>query len=415
MAKIDALTQALASLQQRVLRLDDLDDAAWATVSNSGLTRQAIEAIAGPDRVLRGGRELRALDRLLRTPAREVSDTRSNTRASALPDTHPDGRGVRVANVLLKASRASHALSSREVSALSQQGEFDLAALDAAAWQELGTLGVAVDRLRGRAGADLRLRGPDDLRALFRLLATLDDDGDPQRLEMALLGEGRPPVTTRAGAAYALLQRCFQPYSGELSDLQLTDAAPAASLYALPFHAAELPVRTHKQAPRECFVSAKTMLNRFKRGLADGLNDVTGAHYMARVEDARGRIAGYREDFDAGRRYIDHCLLSGTPVIVGVSYKRDNYNLDGLTDHFIVITGRHTDEEGRLFYTFNEPGNGKSGYRLYVDARSGRLFKPATRPRGYVDEMQFQVTQVRTFAAMPFAQVTGRAAQPAPR
>lgn len=56
-----------------------------------------------------------------------------------------------------------------------------------------------------------------------------------------------------------------------------------------------------------------------------------------------------------GRSYIDSELAAGRPVVVGVSYKDASYNVDKITDHFVVVTGRGTDASGNTYYTFNDP------------------------------------------------------------
>jgi len=58
-----------------------------------------------------------------------------------------------------------------------------------------------------------------------------------------------------------------------------------------------------------------------------------------------------------GADYIDAQLEEGNPVMVGVNHTLSKGQSDGeAADHFVVITGRETDEEGGVSYTFYEVG-----------------------------------------------------------
>ncbi len=77
---------------------------------------------------------------------------------------------------------------------------------------------------------------------------------------------------------------------------------------------------------------------------------------VATGENADGTIVADPTRATEGRAYVDSELDAGRPVVVGVSH-RDGYrgNVDRITDHFVVITGRDTDDQGRTFYTFHDP------------------------------------------------------------
>ncbi|GMU01876.1 hypothetical protein KH5H1_59960 [Corallococcus caeni] len=104
-----------------------------------------------------------------------------------------------------------------------------------------------------------------------------------------------------------------------------------------------------------------------------------------------------------GRKYIDQQLNAGKPVVVGVSHKDSNYNVDGLTDHFVTITGRGVDEKGRTYYTFHDPGttNASKGKdtnpnnRFYVDDKTGNMYRPGKAANGYVTDRHYDVAMVR--------------------
>ncbi|AUS05680.1 M23 family metallopeptidase [Pseudotamlana carrageenivorans] len=55
-------------------------------------------------------------------------------------------------------------------------------------------------------------------------------------------------------------------------------------------------------------------------------------------------------------KYLDHELEGGRPIVIGVDREANKtYNKDNTTEHFIVITGRKSDENG-LYYRFFEVG-----------------------------------------------------------
>ncbi|AGC41893.1 LysM domain-containing protein [Myxococcus stipitatus DSM 14675] len=124
---------------------------------------------------------------------------------------------------------------------------------------------------------------------------------------------------------------------------------------------------------------------------------------LATAEGPNG-ITVNRQQAERGRNYIDQQLAAGRPVVVGVNHRegRNVGNADRITDHFVVITGKGVDAQGRTFYTFNDPAtrNQSRGAdtnpnnRFYVDERTGGLSRPGPRT-GNVVQRQFEVTMVR--------------------
>ncbi|MCC6332685.1 MAG: hypothetical protein IT380_01700 [Myxococcales bacterium] len=75
---------------------------------------------------------------------------------------------------------------------------------------------------------------------------------------------------------------------------------------------------------------------------------------------------------------------------------------EGITDHFVTISGRGVDDQGHLFYDFRDPGDGGALHRFYVDENTGQLFKEAAAGRArFAIDYAYQLTQVRTWATMP--------------
>ena len=95
--------------------------------------------------------------------------------------------------------------------------------------------------------------------------------------------------------------------------------------------------------------------------------------YIARSENASGRITVNRDQAMLALDTIDEELEAGRPVTAGVSYRKQDgkeYN-EGITDHFVLITGRGYDESG-TYYTFQDPAGGKTN-KLRLDPATGRL------------------------------------------
>ncbi len=124
---------------------------------------------------------------------------------------------------------------------------------------------------------------------------------------------------------------------------------------------------------------------------------------VGKSENSVGALKVDSKKAAEGRKYIDQQLNAGKPVVVGVSHKDANYNADGLTDHFVTITGRGVDEKGRTYYTFHDPGttNASKGKdtnpnnRFYVDEKTGNMYRPGKAANGYVTDRHYDVAMVR--------------------
>lgn len=130
--------------------------------------------------------------------------------------------------------------------------------------------------------------------------------------------------------------------------------------------------------------------------------DWHSAIQVATAEDTKGRIQADPLQAQIGRNYIDSCLDKGYPVTVGVSFKDreaaggKEVNNDRITDHFVVVSGRGHEPDGRTYYAFKDPADGSTG-KFYVDRESGVLFRAPRQPGKDVDSKQYQVSQVRTY------------------
>ncbi|WP_084609546.1 LysM peptidoglycan-binding domain-containing protein [Archangium violaceum] len=147
-----------------------------------------------------------------------------------------------------------------------------------------------------------------------------------------------------------------------------------------------------------CFDAAKAMIGTL------GVT-VQGSDRRIQVgtsEDTRGRLTVDSARAQEGRNYIDSQLDAGRPVMVGVSHRDDDYNADQLTDHFVVITGRGVDEQGRTYYSFHDPGTRHTqigadtnpNNRFYVDDSTGMMYRPAQDGTS-IDRRAYDVSMVR--------------------
>ena len=124
---------------------------------------------------------------------------------------------------------------------------------------------------------------------------------------------------------------------------------------------------------------------------------------VATGENSDGSVRADAAQAAAGRSYVDEQLDSGRPVVVGVSHKGNyNGNVDRITDHFVVITGRGTDADGSTYYTFNDPAtsHASKGSDANVANRfhlndDGVLVSAGSVARGSVVDRHIEVSMVR--------------------
>jgi hypothetical protein len=152
----------------------------------------------------------------------------------------------------------------------------------------------------------------------------------------------------------------------------------------------------------QCFQAAKAMGQGADRpGTAMGPEERI---QVARAEAGAGRIVADTERACEGRDYISGELRAGRPVVVGVSHHAGlRRNADGITDHFVTITGCGTDKDGNVYYTFNDPGTTNPDIgadtnprnRFLVDAKTGILYRDGDPASPYVTERRYEVSMVR--------------------
>ncbi len=411
-----------------------------ATLEAAGIRPAALLAIAARHR-----------DKVLRTPADFAAlfaaiDAKDQNRdphsfLAGVPVTTLDGpamalspMGIVVAT-LERYAEPQVMLTRDQLVERLQGGEIDLTRLidRPEVERRLTELGLDLPGLRAAARSG-RLVGVAGGRAFFDRLRRLDPYGSTTELSL-----GPPPSVaqspSRAAEALALVEQHLvrpydQPFRGYTDNSRALDAASFAAATGRDPEALAVTVDVRHQAQRtdtDCFVYAERMALSVASGAR--LGEMQDSHYMARAEDGSGYVAGHRDDFDAGRRYIDWCLQNGLPVVVGVSRKDADYNYDRITDHFVTIVGRGVDENGKLYYTFLDPATSdrerRSG-RFFVDQESGMMFldMQSGAAQGGIAAEGYQVSQVRPWVRLPstftqpagshFEEVTGRSPGRAP-
>ena len=245
---------------------------------------------------------------------------------------------------------------------------------------------AAMDQFQGAAGMN-----PNVAR---QFLEAATQQSYPQsqgpRVRAGDLARDNPPVTRRGGGGG------FTPT--DLNDnTQITAARDRPATHVrTPFYSQFEGGHGYTPGDTACFKAARAMANAAGArpgALSNGIQIATG-------EDSRGRITVDPNRARQGVNYIDQQLAAGKPVVVGVSHANKDINVDGITDHAVTITGRGRDEQGRTFYTFNDPatGNASKGSdrnpanRFYLE--DGKLVKHGSNATGFVADRRFEVSNV---------------------
>jgi len=154
-----------------------------------------------------------------------------------------------------------------------------------------------------------------------------------------------------------------------------------------------------------CFRACQTMAE--TAGVDMPSSTVDRIQVAAREDQRSGRLTRLsRDGLARGVAAIDGELAAGRPVIIGVSHSggRD-YNRDGMTDHFVLVTGKHIDQNGNTFYTAHDPSTRRIGMgadqRFYV-AEDGNLVKEGNSARGPVAARHQEMAMVIPASTAPY-------------
>ena len=144
---------------------------------------------------------------------------------------------------------------------------------------------------------------------------------------------------------------------------------------------------------RDCFANSQEQLS--KQGNSSEL--YWGSAFQMYREGKYGKKVTKKSKL-AGIDAIHRSLESGNAIMVGVDYgktKHDDNNQDKTTDHFIVIVGRGSDDNGEFFTFYENAVNNKdkgtkiSTNRLYI--QSDGTLKGKT---SWSNKLTYIVTQV---------------------
>jgi hypothetical protein len=297
-------------------------------------------------------------------------------------------------------------------------GVIDVNNLSSGLQQAMQAAGVSAAELAKVAGTDGQIKGKAEFKKLYTVLDGFDSkpgdgklqiDGAAGELEKALKAEVKANhqfAQYRAPGAKAAPKQPKLTVANDALVVPASERKPTV----------DLGVRLQRQTEYEelhnlpnstgCRATAEAGINEFVKKNFDPApklvkrNDLEKNIQVGYAEDKNGRVAVDETQAKVAREYIDRALDAGLPVMVGASYKdykQNKGNADNLTEHWVSITGRDYDDQGRLFYSFNDPGNGKKG-RFYVDQDTGKLFKVAEhRNDSTWAANSFEMAQVRPY------------------
>ncbi|TWT42098.1 N-acetylmuramoyl-L-alanine amidase [Phycisphaerae bacterium RAS1] len=146
-----------------------------------------------------------------------------------------------------------------------------------------------------------------------------------------------------------------------------------------------------------CFKAAKSMAEAAGATVADPSHRIQ----VGLSEDEDGKLSIDSAAAEQGRKYIDRELEAGRPVVVGVSHADKSYNVDKLTDHFVLITGRKRDTAGNTTYMYHDPASGSKGAdtnsnnRFSIESGTGKMYRDGKIADGGVVSRRFEVAMVR--------------------
>jgi hypothetical protein len=282
--------------------------------------------------------------------------------------------------------------------------------------------GISEKQLRAIAGPDGQIKGKDEFAKLYKAVDRYEE-GDPNSFQTRAETCGDRVIETTEGKLFDAFKK-----EVEQNRLQSKYAEPGIksankqpqlkksdALIVPPEqrknhvildvkHVNQMDLYTDDdKAQKACKEAAVKQLKDFNK-INNNPSELNGPDQAIQIgyrEDKKGRLITDPTQARVAREYIDKKLENGQPVLVGVSHDRLGINKDKLTDHFVTIIGRGYDKDGRLYYQYRDPGaeKSKSLGKFYVDEDTGKLFKQGDglKNPGYVRQMDYEVTQVRTY------------------
>lgn len=311
----------------------------------------------------------------------------------------------------------------------SNHGVIDVNNLSTKVKDQLGASksGVTEADLRAVAGTDGQIKGKDEFAELHKLLDKADGASDgvattkSKNIKDGTVSDGKTaalygalndevtanralPQYTQPGAKAAPAQDRMTVDKNAFAEPDASKRLPEVDLKMKGVDQFDLYPGDADKGGKACFEAAVKQCSDYNSKThgkkAPKLNGPNEAIQVAYAEDKKGRVAVDPTQAKIGREYIDKALDAGYPAVVGVSYTDDSYNNDKMTDHFVTIHKRGYDDKGRLYYEFKDPGDNARTGRLYVDQTTGKMFKEGDLKGGYVGNLDYNVTQVRTYEGL---------------
>jgi hypothetical protein len=288
----------------------------------------------------------------------------------------------------------------------------------------LKNAGVTAEQLKDAAGPDGKIEGKE-FKKLFQFVDTFDANPSKQSFDYSIkTPDGEK--TTKAGELYdafsmevdrnRLTAHYSQPGAKLKHPLLVSSEANAVVVPKKDQKPVDLAVDhvsqfdlypgDHEKGNKACAEAAKAQCDRYNKkthGTQPHLNGADKGIQVGFAEDEHGRLAVNPDNAKKGREYIDRMLDSGYPVYVGISFQKWDINYDKLTDHAVTITGRGYDKDGRLYYSFKDPGSKTvTEGKFYVDQETGKIFRPGDmNAKWALARKDYEVTFVGTYKELP--------------
>ena len=196
------------------------------------------------------------------------------------------------------------------------------------------------------------------------------------------------------------------------STQRLLSRVEGESVPGLKFKAVKVEVPKYHQFPPGYEESGYSCFEANRDMVRDGGSGATVLPKEERIqigksedEDKDGLLTSINTSAaEQGTNYINDQLRDDRGVMVGVSYVHGyKGNVDELTDHFVTITGHSTDQNGRVIYTFNDPGStheAKMDGTMTID-KDGRMVKQGDSTKDATVDNPYHVSMVRPHKPHP--------------
>jgi len=93
--------------------------------------------------------------------------------------------------------------------------------------------------------------------------------------------------------------------------------------------------------------------------------------------------------------YARMAIDKGLPVVVGVNYGVVSSINEGVTDHFLVLTGYETNNEGNAIGFLGVDNVGGVDVKFEVNQETGEILKPKSAGNSFQEKHAFTITQMR--------------------